>query len=342
MENALTVHLGVAGVQRGIRHPEPLLSVIEAAEQLGFDSVWFNEQHFSLGSYGAPSALLLAAASLARTTTIRVGLSVVVLPAYHPVVLAELLAQLDELGGGRLEVGIGRGAGPGLSRAFPDAFRRAAFFEAHDLLLQAWTAPSVSAAGAYWRFNDLPVAVRPRRRPPILVAGASFETIAFAVRHGYRLLLSLEPPERQQLVLLEEARQTLGVTGPRRVSFSRYVCLGRTSAEASDLALRLWRSVQANRRALAEERGQPFNERSFETFCAEQAIVGDGAACRRAIEALIAEQQLDHLRCVFNGNGVLSAEETVSQLERFASAVIHHPESRAWRTASSEKKGASP
>jgi alkanesulfonate monooxygenase SsuD/methylene tetrahydromethanopterin reductase-like flavin-dependent oxidoreductase (luciferase family) len=336
----VTIHFGIAGLQRGIPHPEPLLSVVEAAEQIGFDSVWFNEQHFSVGLQGAPSALLLAAASLARTSTIRVGLSVVVLPAYHPVLLAELLAQLDELGGGRLEVGIGRGASPGLSRAFPEAFRRAAFFEAHDLLLRAWTAPSVSADGAYWLFSDLPVTVRPRRRPPILVAGASFETIAFAVKHDYRLLLSLEPPERQQLDLLEEARQALDMTGSRRVSFSRYVCIGRTVAEASDLALRLWRSVQASRRALAQERGQPFSERSFEAFCAEQAIVGDGAGCRRAIEALIAEQQLDHLRCVFNGNGALSVKETLIQMERFASAVIHHPESRAWRAARPDKKGA--
>ncbi|MCS6802762.1 MAG: LLM class flavin-dependent oxidoreductase [Dehalococcoidia bacterium] len=334
------VHLGVAGLQRGIRHPEPLLSLVQAAEQLGFDSVWFNEQHFSEGLSGAPSALLLAAASLARTSTIRVGLSVVVLPLYHPVLLAEALAQLDELGSGRLDVGIGRGSSPGLSRAVPDDLRRAAFFEAHDLLLKAWSSPAVSAEGACWRFADLPVTLRPAQPLPIFVAGASYETIAFAAARGYRLLLSLEPPEQRQLALLEKARQALGVEGPRRVSFSRYVCIGRTPAEAKDLAVRLWQAVQDRRRALARERGQPFRERPFAEFCAEQAIIGDGAGCRRALEQLIAEQGADHFRFVFNGNGALSAEETLMYLERFASAVLHHPEFRAWRANGSEKKGA--
>ena len=87
----LTIHIGITGLQRGIEHPEPLLSTIEHADRLGYDSVWFNEQHFAVGIPGAPSALLLAAAALARTRQIRVGLSVVVLPMYHPVMLAEML-----------------------------------------------------------------------------------------------------------------------------------------------------------------------------------------------------------------------------------------------------------
>src|SRR6187397_6300 len=102
------MHIGIGGLQRGLNHPEPLLSVIEAADRLGYDSVWFNEQHFAVGIPGAPSAMLLAAASLMRTRRIRIGLSVVVLACYHPVLLAEMLTQLDELSQGRLDVGIGR------------------------------------------------------------------------------------------------------------------------------------------------------------------------------------------------------------------------------------------
>ncbi|GIW08056.1 MAG: hypothetical protein KatS3mg060_2861 [Dehalococcoidia bacterium] len=327
------MHIGIAGLQRGIRHPEPLLTLVQAADRLGYDSVWFNEQHFTVGLHSTPSALLLAAAALARTTGIRVGLSVIVLPSYHPVLLAELLAQLLELGGGRVDLGIGRGASPGLSRAFPDEERRAAFFQAHDLLLKAWTSSTVSADGPVWHFRDVPVTLHPRRLPPLLIAGTSRETIAFAIAHRYRLLLSLEPPERGQLTLYDALRRTIVEPGPRRLSFSRYVCIGRTPSEARDLAGRLWQGVQESRRTLAKARGQPFVGRPFHEFCAEQVLVGDGAGCRAALERMVTELQLDHLRCVFNGNGALSAEETLDQMERFAAEVLHHPASQPWRTA---------
>jgi alkanesulfonate monooxygenase SsuD/methylene tetrahydromethanopterin reductase-like flavin-dependent oxidoreductase (luciferase family) len=164
-----------------------------------------------------------------------------------------------------------------------------------------------------------------------MVAGTSHETISWAVREGTRLLLSLEPREARQLAILDEVRRELGEHGPRRVSFSRYVCIGATPEQAEERAVRLWRAIQANRRVIAEQRGQVFAERPFDEFCAEQVIVGDGHGCIRAIDQLIAEQQMDHLRCVFNGNGAVSAAETLDQMQLFSEAVLNSPEAREWR-----------
>jgi len=79
-----------------------------AAESLGYSSVWIAEHHFN--DYGlCPAPPVLAAFVAARTTTLRLGMGVSLLPLHHPVDLAEELAVLDVVSGGRLDVGIGRG-----------------------------------------------------------------------------------------------------------------------------------------------------------------------------------------------------------------------------------------
>src|SRR5438046_9826908 len=79
-----------------------------AAESLGSQSVWIAEHHFN--DYGlCPAPPVLAAFVAARTTTLRLGMGVSLLPLHHPVDLAEELAVLDVVSGGRLDVGIGRG-----------------------------------------------------------------------------------------------------------------------------------------------------------------------------------------------------------------------------------------
>src|SRR5918992_2832662 len=80
----------------------------QAAETLGFRNVWLGEHHFS--TYGYLSRpLQLAAYIAAKTTRLRVGTAVIVVPLHHPLIIAEEIATLDVLSGGRLDVGLGRG-----------------------------------------------------------------------------------------------------------------------------------------------------------------------------------------------------------------------------------------
>src|SRR3989475_6413493 len=79
-----------------------------AAEALGYSSVWIAEHHFN--DYGlCPAPPVLAAFVAARTTSLRLGMGVSLLPLHHPLDLAEELAVLDVVSGGRLDVGTGRG-----------------------------------------------------------------------------------------------------------------------------------------------------------------------------------------------------------------------------------------
>src|SRR5215210_1195525 len=114
------------------------------SEELGFHSVWLTEHHYSdYGLSAAPS--VLAATLAAQTTRISIGTAVYVLPFHHPLRLAEETATLDILSNGRLVVGIGRGnrAREFVGHGVPQDESRSRMEEGVDLLVAAWTEPSI-------------------------------------------------------------------------------------------------------------------------------------------------------------------------------------------------------
>ena len=84
------------------------IEMAQAAETLGFRSVWLAEHHFSTYGYLSRPAQL-ATYIAAKTTRLRVGTAVIVVPLHHPLIVAEEIATLDLLAGGRIDVGLGRG-----------------------------------------------------------------------------------------------------------------------------------------------------------------------------------------------------------------------------------------
>ena len=84
------------------------LDIAQAAETLGFGNVWLAEHHFSTYGYLSRPAQL-ATYIAAKTTRLRVGTAVIVVPLHHPLVIAEEIATLDLLAGGRVDIGLGRG-----------------------------------------------------------------------------------------------------------------------------------------------------------------------------------------------------------------------------------------
>lgn len=90
---------------------DELIESIVAAEEIGYDSVWMGQHHFSPEDGSVPSPLVVLAAAAARTTRIHLGTAVIALPFEHPIRLAEDLAVLDEISGGRVQVGLGGARG---------------------------------------------------------------------------------------------------------------------------------------------------------------------------------------------------------------------------------------
>jgi len=158
---------------------------IQFSEALGFDFVLVAEHHFS--NYGMSPAPLLQALYIAeRTKRLRIATGVLVLPHWPPLRLAEEVAVLDNLTGGRFICGIGRGFQPFEFARFgvkPDESRQR-FDESLDILLRAWTADEAfTYDGQYVKVPE-PVVVWPKPlqkpHPPLWVAGSSDDTVMLA------------------------------------------------------------------------------------------------------------------------------------------------------------------
>jgi natural product biosynthesis luciferase-like monooxygenase protein len=167
------------------------MELMRAAEDLGFDSVWPAEHHFTEYGYCASPALSLAAIA-AETKRIRLGTGVVVLPLNHPLRIAEDYAFLDHLSNGRVDLGIGRGYQPLEFQRYgvEQTSTREQFHEALEVIRQAWTEDRVNFEGEHYRFEDVPIRPRPVQQPhpPIWMAALSEGTFELAGRYGLNLL----------------------------------------------------------------------------------------------------------------------------------------------------------
>lgn len=152
------------------------LEEIQLADELGFDSAWLAEHHFS--RYGILGNPLMMGAAIAETTkSITIGTAVLVIPFHDPIRLAEDAATLDVMSGGRLQIGIGRGYQPrefaGFNRDPADSKRL--YAEVVDVVKLAWTESNWSYDGEFFQYSDMDVYPKPHQPggPPLLHASVS-------------------------------------------------------------------------------------------------------------------------------------------------------------------------
>lgn len=174
MTSRVRVAVGIpqAWATGGIDRPR-MRRFLERAEALGFESAWVVEQ--VLGAFPCLEPVELLAWAAALTSRIRLGTAVLLTPLRSPVQLAKGLATLDQLSGGRLDVGIGLGGNPKIYPAFGiSAARRVARFNEGLRLMRAlWTEPRVTFAGEFWQLEDAAMEPKPLQRPhPPLWVGA--------------------------------------------------------------------------------------------------------------------------------------------------------------------------
>src|SRR2546429_3293944 len=104
--------LPCAGADSEYQRYQDLIAQIELGDAVGFDTVWLGELHFSRGFSILSDPLMVLAAAAQRTSRIRLGTAVTLLPLHHPVKIAEEAAIVDILSKGRLELGCRRGTAP--------------------------------------------------------------------------------------------------------------------------------------------------------------------------------------------------------------------------------------
>jgi alkanesulfonate monooxygenase SsuD/methylene tetrahydromethanopterin reductase-like flavin-dependent oxidoreductase (luciferase family) len=163
------------------------------AEDLGFNSVWVPEHHFSvLGVLPSPSMFLANIA--ARTKNIQLAPATVLLPASHPVRMAEEYALLDLLSNGRAIFSAGRGYDKREYDVFGADFNqsRDIFFEGLDIIKKAWTEKVFSYEGKFYKFPEVELTPRPVQdpHPPIYVAAFSKPSLEKAAEMGENVIFA--------------------------------------------------------------------------------------------------------------------------------------------------------
>ncbi len=199
------------------------LEQIPYAEQQGFESVWFSEHHFRpVWSHNSAPDLTLAAASQ-RTSTIRLGVGVVLAPIHHPLHVAQRMATLDILSHGRVDVGLGRTGYPYQLTPYGADLHdtRGMWQEFADVLPRIWTQEEISYDGTYYHIPRREVLPKPVQRPhpPLWSACGSDETARLTGSLGMGGLFGSEGgPDRgrQLMALYQDALRTApgNGTGP--------------------------------------------------------------------------------------------------------------------------------
>lgn len=209
------------------------------AEELGFDGLTVTEHHAPLMT--CPSPHLLLAAAAVKTSRIRLGTAVSILPLYNPIRVAEEAGTLDLLSGGRFELGVGRGA-PGeaqiaLGRELSGEEQREAWLESLELVRLLLSERDVTFDGKYHQLTrPTSIATRPIQDPlPIWLASGSLESMGVAGSYGWNVMRNFGTEQSHSEALnhyLQVAAQHGHDRSGENMMVERFVCIGETEDEA--------------------------------------------------------------------------------------------------------------
>ena len=220
-----------------------VLELAALADESGFDSFWLAEHHGADDGYN-PSLLPFLAAVAARTSRIELGTAVMLAPFHDPLRIAEDAAVVDNVSGGRLNLGLGLGWAPEEYRMFAvdQKGRGQRLAEFAQVLKAAWGSPRFSFDGRFYTYDDIAITPKPAREggPPLWLGG----TVDAAVERAARFGDGHFPPstvglpltgERAELVL--RMRRAAGLHGPYAFGTFVPVGIGRDADDA-------WESIR--------------------------------------------------------------------------------------------------
>jgi alkanesulfonate monooxygenase SsuD/methylene tetrahydromethanopterin reductase-like flavin-dependent oxidoreductase (luciferase family) len=214
------------------------LEEVELAERIGIDQIWFFEHHLQ-PTAPVPSPNLLIAAASRTTRHIRFGSMVNILPFRHPLLVAEEAAMLDNLTGGRLDMGLGRGLRPPEFEAFgfDQQQSRETFLESFDIIRRVWADENFVHIGKYWTVRkDAPLSppLVQRPHPPFLVSAQSEESLRWAAEHDipFAQIDAMVEQARHDQAFYREVQTAHGHMPVRRLYLTREIYVGDSDAHA--------------------------------------------------------------------------------------------------------------
>jgi alkanesulfonate monooxygenase SsuD/methylene tetrahydromethanopterin reductase-like flavin-dependent oxidoreductase (luciferase family) len=324
------------------------LAEVELAERIGIDQIWFFEHHLS-PTAPVPSPNLLIAAAARTTRHIRFASMVNILPFRHPLLVAEEAAMLDNLTGGRLDMGLGRGLRPPEFAAFgvDQQQSREMFLESFEIIRRVWADENFVHHGKYWTVKkDAPLSppLVQRPHPPFLVSAQSEDSLRWAAAHDipFAQIDSLVAQARHDQALYREVQTAHGHEPAPRLYLMREVYVADSDeaarAEAQPYLLQYWelwnRYTQFTRGGSLPDsydfwrRQAPMlHAMNFDEIVAnDMVLLGGAETVANAILRLADRIELMGLALIFK-LGVMPYDRVERSMTRFGAEVmprIHH------------------
>jgi alkanesulfonate monooxygenase SsuD/methylene tetrahydromethanopterin reductase-like flavin-dependent oxidoreductase (luciferase family) len=221
------------------------LDRIVIMDRAGYDAVWLAEHHFSSFSV-CPSVHMMGVMAAARTERLRIGTGVSLAPFYNPLRLAEEVALLDVLSGGRVNWGAGRGFERSEFKAFGIAGEESAarFHETVDIVLNAWSSDKLTYQGKFFDYDGVEVLPKPMQQPhpPVWMAASSLPAIEWAAGKGFSILMDPHSSRRDLIQKRRHYAATLKGAGHREdgrvIPMARLIAIDETAEKARAVAQR--------------------------------------------------------------------------------------------------------
>jgi alkanesulfonate monooxygenase SsuD/methylene tetrahydromethanopterin reductase-like flavin-dependent oxidoreductase (luciferase family) len=314
------------------------LQVLELADQAGFACYHLAEHHLTeLSTVPSPNLFLAAAAQ--RTRRLHLGPLSVILPLYAPLRLLEEICMLDQLSGGRLELGLSRGSQGEHIDGSPDK-ARAIFNEALRVILMGLRTGEVDFHGEYFDFDHVVTRLRPVQEPypPLWYPTSSLSSIPWVAGQGFSTVFSvhLSPSFDDVARMIQTYRRELDAhrADPDRLNghvaepsygFSMHVHVAETDEQAVSQAAPAYDRFVHNYTYRMIKRGQPerYANRTnlAQQMAARRILVGSpGSVAAQLGEYLERSGANYFLGCFTFGD--LSLEHTLRSVELFATEVI--------------------
>ncbi|MUT27114.1 MULTISPECIES: LLM class flavin-dependent oxidoreductase [Mesorhizobium] len=289
------------------RQYEDRLMLAEACDHLGFYAYHLAEHHCTPHGRG-PSPNLFLSSVAQRTRRLRVGPLVMLLALYHPLRAFEEICMLDQLSGGRLELGIGRGSLPielgyfGIgSDAAPDHYA-----EASEILINALKGGTLSYQGRHFELNSVPLTLRTHQRPhpPTWIATNRPESAAWAAANGVNI--ACVGPSSSVRTITDAFRAGRAHTGEADdqapfLGLLRMVVIGRSETDARSLAAPAYERWLKSFKFLYDLNGMPTPPNLPLTFDAaiekELCVVGTAASAGQALLDQLEAAGANYLLC---------------------------------------------
>lgn len=220
---------------------ERALDRIRTMDSNGYDTVWLAEHHFSTYSV-CPSVHVMAMHAADITKNLRIGTAVSLAPFYHPLRLAEEVALLDNLTGGRINWGVGRGFDAREFRAFdvPSEESRSRLQECVDIVLKSWTEDRLTYQGKYHQIEDVEILPKPLQNPlPHWIASSSLEAIEWSASQGHAILMDPHASHdqiRQKYQRYTSLLEQHGHVNMQETPMARLLAIGDTPEQAEQVA----------------------------------------------------------------------------------------------------------